>query len=153
MNNALLRIYAATALDPIIKADGISYANMNRSVLCSRIQEQHTEIEKEIAFALAGVWPEIKEYERANVFRRIWLRMVQTLRNRNGSVGIPIHVLESIVDTMLPDIVAFFETDEGKREFEEWKAERRRSENELHSDAIADGKNGSVNDPEHIKNA
>ena len=153
MNNALLRIYAATALDPIIKADGISYANMNRSVLCSRIQEQHTEIEKEIAFALAGVWPEIKEYERANVFRRIWLRMVQTLRNRNGSVGIPIHVLESIVDTMLPDIVAFFETDEGKREFEEWKAERRRSENELHSDAIADGKNGSVNDPAPLKNA
>ena len=146
MNNALLRIYAATALDSIIKADGISYANMNRSVLCSRIQEQHTEIEKEIAFTLVGVWSEIKEYERANVFRRIWLRMVQTLRNRNGSVGIPMHVLESIVDTMLPDIVAFFETDEGKREFEEWKEERRRAENACHSDSVENEKNGSVND-------
>jgi hypothetical protein len=153
MNNALLRIYAATALDSIIKADGTSYANMNRSALCSRIQEQHAEIEKEIAFALAGVWAEIKEYERANVFRRIWLRMVQTLRNRNGSVGIPIHVLESIVDTMLPDIVAFFETDEGKREFEEWKAERRRAENAPHSDAMVDKENGSVNDPAPLKNA
>ena len=112
MNNALLRIYAATALDSIIKSDGTSSANMNRSALCSRIQEQHTEIEKEIAFALTGVWSEIKEYEHANIFRRIWLRMVQTLRNRNGSVGIPMHVLESIVDTMLPDIVAFFVTDE-----------------------------------------
>ena len=140
MKNKLLRSYAALVLDSILKADYISYANMNRSALCSRIQEQHTEIEKEIAFALAGVWPEIKEYERANVFRRIWLRMVQTLRNRNGSVGIPMHVLESIVDTMLPDIVAFFETDEGKREFEAWKAERRRADNAHQFDALADEK-------------
>ena len=144
MNNALFRIYAATALDSILKADGISYANMNRSTLCSRIQEKHTEIEKEIAFALAGVWPEIKEYEQANVFRKIWLRIVQTLRNRSGSVGIPIHVLESIVDTMLPDIVAFFETDEGKREFEAWKAERRTAENGHQSDVLSDEKKDTV---------
>ena len=98
MNNALLRIYAATVLDSILKADGIPYANMNPCALCSRIQEKHTEIEKEVAFAPTGVWPEIKKYERANVFRRIWLRMVQTLRNRSGSVDIPMHVLESIVD-------------------------------------------------------
>ena len=151
MNNALLRIYAATALDSIIKADGVSYANMDRSALCSRIQEQHTEIEKEIAFALTGVWSEIKEYEQANIFRRIWLRMVQTLRNRNGSVGIPIHVLESIVDTMLPDIVAFFETDEGKREFEAWKEERRNAEIVRHYDALIDENNDPVHDPELLK--
>ena len=124
---------------------------MNRSVLCSRIQEQHTEIGKEIAFILVGVWSEIKEYERANVFRKIWLRIVQTLRNRSGSVGIPIHVLESIVDTMLPDIVAFFEMDEGKREFEEWMAERRRAENARHSDAMVEKESCSVYDSAPLK--
>ncbi len=43
-------------------------------------------------------------------------------QSKSGSeTGIPKHVLEAIVDTMLPDIIAFFETEEGKREFEEWK--------------------------------
>ena len=34
------------------------------------------------------------------------------------------YVLQAIVDDMLPDIRAFFESEEGKREFEEWKAQR-----------------------------
>lgn len=42
---------------------------------------------------------------------------------------IPKHVLKSIVATMLPDIIAFFETEEGRREFEEWKVEREREKN------------------------
>ena len=37
---------------------------------------------------------------------------------------VPKYVLQAIVDDMLPDIRAFFESEEGKREFEEWKAER-----------------------------
>lgn len=46
-------------------------------------------------------------------------------QSKSGSeTGIPKHVLEAIIDTMLPDIIAFFETEEGQREFEEWKAER-----------------------------
>ena len=36
----------------------------------------------------------------------------------------PKHVLQAIVDDMMPDIRAFFESEEGKREFEEWKAQR-----------------------------
>ena len=146
MKNELLRICAATALDSILTADDVSYANLNRSALCFRIQEQHAEIEKEISFALAGKWNEIKDYERASVFRKIWLRIVQTFRNTTGSAGIPMHVLESIVDTMFPDIVAFFETDDGKREFEEWKAERRRAEIVRHYDALIDENNDPVHD-------
>ena len=133
MKNELLRIYAATTLDSILTADNVSYANLNRSALCFRIQEQHAEIEKEISFGLVDKWNEIKDYERANVFRKIWLRIVQTCRNTTGSAGVPIHVLESIVDTMLPDIIAFFETDEGKREFEEWKKEREKKQAEKQS--------------------
>ncbi len=37
---------------------------------------------------------------------------------------VPKYVLQAIVDDMLPDIRAFFESEEGKREFEEWKAQR-----------------------------
>ena len=35
--------------------------------------------------------------------------------------GIPRHVLESIARCLLPDIQAFYESEEGQREFEEWK--------------------------------
>ena len=35
--------------------------------------------------------------------------------------GIPRHVLESIARCLLPDIQAFYESEEGQREFAEWK--------------------------------
>ena len=37
---------------------------------------------------------------------------------------IPDHVIESIARCILPSIQAYFESEEGKREFAEWKAER-----------------------------
>ena len=39
----------------------------------------------------------------------------------NTECGIPEHVLESIARMVLPDIIAFFETEEGQREFEAWR--------------------------------
>ena len=37
---------------------------------------------------------------------------------------IPDHVIESIALAILPDIVAFYNSEEGQREFAEWKAKR-----------------------------
>ena len=34
----------------------------------------------------------------------------------------PDHVIESIARCLLPDIIAFYETEEGQREFAQWKA-------------------------------
>ena len=151
MKNELLRSYAALALDSILTNDDVTYSRLNRSALCFRIQEEHTEIEKEISFALENVWNEIKDYEKASLLRKAWLRIVQTFQNGKGSAGIPIHVLESIVDAMLPDIVSFFETDDGKREFEEWKEERCRAEIVRHYDALIDENNDPVHDPALLK--
>lgn len=39
----------------------------------------------------------------------------------NTECGIPEHVLESIARMVLPDIIAFFETEEGQKEFEAWR--------------------------------
>jgi len=38
--------------------------------------------------------------------------------------NIPKEELETIARCFLPDIVAFFESEEGKREFEEWKQQK-----------------------------
>ena len=34
----------------------------------------------------------------------------------------PQHVIESIARCLLPDIIAFYETEEGQQQFQEWKA-------------------------------
>ena len=38
--------------------------------------------------------------------------------------GIPQHAIEAIARCILPDIIAYYETEEGQREFREWKAKR-----------------------------
>ena len=38
--------------------------------------------------------------------------------------GIPQHALETIARILLPDILAYYESEEGQREFAEWKAQR-----------------------------
>ena len=35
--------------------------------------------------------------------------------------GIPQHIIESIARCILPDIIAYYETEEGQRQFQEWK--------------------------------
>ena len=81
MKNELLRSYAAFALDSILANDDVTYSRLNRSALCFRIQEEHTEIEKEISFALENVWNKIKDYEKASLLRKAWLRIVQAFQN------------------------------------------------------------------------
>lgn len=41
---------------------------------------------------------------------------------------IPKHELEALGRCFLPDIIAFFESDEGKKEYEEWETEQEKSE-------------------------
>ena len=38
--------------------------------------------------------------------------------------GVPKHIVEALVRTFLPDIIAFFQSEEGRKEFQEWKQEQ-----------------------------
>ena len=38
--------------------------------------------------------------------------------------GIPQHEIENIARVLFPDILAYYESEEGQREFAEWKAQR-----------------------------
>ena len=44
--------------------------------------------------------------------------------NPKNNSGIPQHAIESIARCILSDIIAYYETEEGQREFREWKAKR-----------------------------
>ena len=40
----------------------------------------------------------------------------------------PKSVIDSLARTFLPDIIAFFESEEGKREYEEWLKQKKKTE-------------------------
>ena len=44
------------------------------------------------------------------------------IRKPVNNSGIPQHIIESIARCILPDIIAYYETEEGQRQFQEWKA-------------------------------
>ena len=43
--------------------------------------------------------------------------------------GIPQHEIEKIARCILPDILAYYESEEGQREFAEWKRQRELKDN------------------------
>ena len=51
-------------------------------------------------------------------------RIIEVLTDKRGELGIPKDKVEAIAEMILPDIIAFFQTDEGKKVFEEWKKEQ-----------------------------
>ena len=45
-------------------------------------------------------------------------------RHNDYGTGIPRHEIEALAKVLLPTMQAFFESEEGKKEFEEWQAKR-----------------------------
>ena len=54
-------------------------------------------------------------------FRR---KLIAILTDMHGGWEIPKEELEAIADVLLPGIIKFFSTDEGRAEFEAWKREQ-----------------------------
>lgn len=42
--------------------------------------------------------------------------------------GIPQYAIETVARCLLPDIIAYFESEEGQREFAEWKRQQEEKE-------------------------
>ena len=62
--------------------------------------------------------------EIANRMSELRRRIIEILTDKRGELGIPKDKVEAIAEMILPDIIAFFQTDEGKKVFEEWKNEQ-----------------------------
>ena len=45
-------------------------------------------------------------------------------KKKDYGTGIPKHEIEALARCLLPEIQKFFESEEGKREFEEWRAQQ-----------------------------
>ena len=50
--------------------------------------------------------------------------MARKKKINDYGTGIPYHEVEALARVLLPEIQAFFESEEGQREFAEWKKQR-----------------------------
>lgn len=89
-----------------------------------RAAEIDREFKKAVAERLEQYWKVIQAYEHGSFWARLCVQIKYIFRERRAECDVPKYILQAIVDDMLPDIRAFFESEEGKREFEEWKAQR-----------------------------
>ena len=129
MESSILKSRAALALNEILATDHVDYRSFERSRLCFYIQDYHNDIEKEVALALAPEWEEIKNYDKFSFLKKLLIRLRFTWESTRAELALSDEIVESIVDLMLPDIISFFESEEGKKEFEEWKAEQAKKKN------------------------
>ena len=85
--------------------------------------------------ACSDVVPRPNSNPNVGIFTAFWqlsIRVSITLMDRkqhvaeydsdNYGTGIPYHEAEALARVLLPEIQAFFESEEGQREFAEWKA-------------------------------
>ena len=74
-----------------------------------------------------STWFLREEYINAGWFKRFLLRLEFAFRSTRGESHIPQipdHIRKEIARCLLPDIVAYFESEQGQREFAEWKAQQ-----------------------------
>lgn len=52
--------------------------------------------------------------------------ILEVLKDKTGGIGaeVPKEKVDAIAEMILPDIIAFFQTEEGKAVFEKWKKEQ-----------------------------
>ena len=67
----------------------------------------------------SGIQPEFRQ-QLSDIAKRI----EELLKDTHGECDIPDDLIKEIARCLVPDIIAFFETEEAKREFEAWKAEQ-----------------------------
>lgn len=94
-----------------------------------RVSEIDRVFKKAVAERLEPYWKDIQAYEHGGIWARLRVQIKYIFRERRAECDVPKYVLQAIVDDMLPDIRAFFESEEGKREFEEWKKSRDKTVN------------------------
>ena len=95
--------------------------------------EEETERQKKEQKILA-TWFLREEYLNAGWLKRLLLRIEFVFRDTRGESHIPQipeHIRKEIARCLLPDIIAYFESEKGQKEFKEWKITKNKLETDL----------------------
>ena len=75
-------------------------------------------------------WIESKKDSNVGPFKRFWQRLKEILGNNRGECELPDHLIKEFARCLLPDILAYFESEEGQAAFEEWKSKKNDKNNQ-----------------------
>ena len=126
MNKITLKNIAMDELQLLIKNASFVYSNMSEMELKAAAESEDKILAKTVA---RQIQPKLEEMQHANPFKKAFLILKHlVLGNRNAKCTIPREALASYVRTILPDIYAFFESEEGNRQYEEWLKEEEAKE-------------------------
>ena len=76
---------------------------------------------------ILATWFLREEYLSAGWFKRFLLRLQFAFRDTRGESHIPQipeHIRKEIARCLLPDIIAYYESEQGQKEFAEWKSQK-----------------------------
>lgn len=93
---------------------------------------------------LLAAWFFREEYLNAGWFKRLLLTIEFLIRDKRGEwhiPQIPDKVRMEIARCLLPDIIAFFESDKGQKEFEEWKTKHNIVQQEIKYKEVGENHN------------
>ena len=128
--NFLKRVNALLHDNRTVFREGEDIEDWEEAQLKQReIEAEQRKKEKEIL----AMWFLREEYLNAGWFKRFLLRLEFLFRDTRGESHIPQipdHIRMEIARCLLPDIVAYFESEQGQRAFEEWKVQQELEQNE-----------------------
>lgn len=110
MNNKILLKYTANGIIDYLVDKDRDYAE-------SISDEEKSNFCKEIAKRIEPLWNDVYHYENCGFFWRLWITIKSLFASCRGECNVPHDVILSLAETFLPDIRAFFESEEGKKEF------------------------------------
>lgn len=91
-----------------------------------KITEQHLQQELEKREQVEH-WFEQDTYVNGTRLKRAWMRIQFLFRDIKGEKNhskIPDYVIQEMARCLLPDLIAFYESEEGMAAFNQWKAEQ-----------------------------
>ncbi len=92
-----------------------------------RQQKKRTEQEverKRQEEQIMDTWFEREEYIHGSWLKRQWLKLLYAIKDKRGEAKLPDFVIKEMARCLLPDIIAYCESDEGKAAFAKWKEEQ-----------------------------
>lgn len=126
MNKTTLKNIATDELRVLITNASSVYYNMTEAELKAALESKDKILIKKI---LRQIQPKLEEMQKSNPFKKAFLIFKYImLANRKAECTIPEEALRSFVRTIMPDMLAFFQSEEGRREYEEWLKEEEAKE-------------------------
>lgn len=127
MNKTTLKNIAQDELKLLIKQEASAFSSMTESELKAAAESENKLLAKMVA---RRIQPKLEEMQNASGIKKAFLILKYYLfRSKSGECTIPEEALRSFVRTIMPDMIAFFESEEGRREYEEWLKEEETKEN------------------------